>query len=846
MTTLMQDLKYGLRMLLKSPGFAVVVVLSLGLGIGANTAIFTLIDAVMLKTLPVENPEQLALFFDGSDEGTRISRGGMGTGERWRYYSYPLYEYLRDHNQFFQGICAFRLGEDRLSVSVQGARASSAQSTQKATGHLVSGNYFSVLGVNAILGRTLSPEDDRPGARPAAVISYGYWKSEFGGDPSAVGKVADLNGTPFTIVGVTPPEFFGERVRKSPDFWLPIATQPQVMLHDSYLNDSGVYWLNLMGRLKPGVTRQQAQAAATVQLRQFLTDLMGSHISDTDRKEIAKSYVELGSGGPGISGLRLNYSQPLRILMAFVALVLLIACANVANLLLARAAARQKEISMRLALGAGRGRLIGQLLTESLIMATLGGVLGALLAAWGVEILVTKFAGRTSPLNVHPDLRVLMFTLLVCALAAILFGLAPALRSTRVDLAPALRANTAAAGASGRRWSLGKALVSLQAALSLLMLFGAGLFVRTLQKLEAEDLGFNQQHVLLVSIDPRLAGYHPAQLAPFYQQLLDRVNALPGVRSASVAAYSPLSGTSRSTDITVQGYTPPPGADTDVNVNVVGWKYFATAGMPMLLGREFGPQDTPTSPKVAVVNATVAHDFFGKGNPIGRRFGFGGGDAKHSGDIEIAGVVADAKYRDVREKPQRMVFVPVLQAQGDEAYVSEVDIRTLGDPRVVASEVRGAINEINSGLSVTNVTTLSEQVHDWFDEERTISQLSSFFGLLALALASVGLYGVMAYAVARRTSEIGVRMALGARSADVRWMVLREALLLVLAGVAIGVPAALAASRLIASMLFGLTRWDPLTISAATLVLVAVAILAGYLPARRASRVSPMVALRYE
>jgi len=843
MATLIQDLKYGLRMLLKSPGFTAVVVLSLGLGIGANTAIFTLIDAVMLKTLPVEKPEQLALFFDGSDEGTRVSRGGMGTGERWRYYSYPLYEYLRDHNQFFQGLCAFRLGEDRLSVSLQGARSGS---THKAAGHLVSGNYFSVLGVNAIIGRTLSPEDDRPGARPSAVISYGYWKSEFGGDPSVVGRTADLNGTPFTIVGITPPEFFGERVRKSPDFWLPLATQPQVMLHDSYLNDSGVYWLNLMGRLKPSATRQQAQAAATVQLRQYFTDLFGSHLSEGDRKEIAGSYVKLAPGGPGVSGLRLNYSQPLRILMAFVALVLLIACANVANLLLSRAAARQKEISMRLALGAGRARLIRQLLSESLMMATLGGVLGALFAWWGVDILVTKFAGRTSPLNVHPDLAVLLFTLLICVLAAILFGLAPALRSTRVDLAPALKSNAGATAAPGQRWSLGKALVSLQAALSLLLLFGAGLLVRTLEKLETEDLGFNRQHVLLVSIDPRLAGYQPAQLAPFYQQLLDRVNALPGVRSASVAAYSPLSGSSRSTDITVQGYTSPPGTDTDVNTNVVGRKYFETARMPMLLGREFGPQDTATSPKVAVINATVARDFFGKGNPIGRRFGFGGGDTKHSGDIEIVGVVADAKYKDVRNKPTRMVFVPVLQAQGDEAFVNEVDVRTLGDPRAVVSEVRGVINEINPSLSVTNVTTLSEQVSDWFNEERTISELCSFFGLLALTLASVGLYGVMAYAVARRTSEIGIRMALGARSADVLRMVLREALLLVLAGVAVGIPAALAASRLIASMLFGLTPWDPLTISIATLALVAVAVLAGYLPARRASRVSPIVALRYE
>ncbi len=842
MGNLLQDVKYGLRMLLKSPGFTAVVVLSLGLGIGANTAIFTLIDAVMLKTLPVEKPEQLALFYNGPNEGMRVSRGGVGTGGRWDYYSYPLYEYLRDRNQFFQGLCAFRQGEDRLSVVVEGAPPGSSQ---KATDHLVSGNYFSVLGVNAILGRILSPEDDRPGARPAAVISYGYWKSEFGGDPKVVSKVADLNGTPFTIVGVTPPEFFGERVRKSPDFWLPIATQPQVMLHDSYLKDSGVYWLNLMGRLKQGATRQQAQAAATVQLRQFLAGLVGSDLSDHERKEIAKSYVELAPGGPGISGLRIDYSQPLHILMAFVALVLLIACANVANLLLSRAAARQKEISMRLALGAGRARLVRQLLTESLIMASLGGVVGALLASWGVRIMVANFVGRTSPLNVQPDLRVLAFTLLVCALAAVLFGLAPALRSTRVDLVPALKANTAAAGAPGRRWSLGKALVSLQAALSLLMLFGAGLFVRTLQKLEAEELGFNRQHVLLVSIDPRLAGYQPAQLAPFYRQLLDRVNALPGVRSASVAAYSPMSGTSSSSNIGVQGYTPPPGANMDVNVNVVGWKYFETAGMPMLLGREIGPQDTPASPKVAVVNATLAHDFFGKENPIGRRFGFGD-DVKHSGDIEIVGVVADAKYRDVRQKGQRMIFLPVVQMKEDAAYVSEIDVRTVGDPRAVASEVRGAIDEINSSLSVTNVTTLSEQVDHSLHEERTISELSSFFGLLALTLACVGLYGVMAYAVARRTSEIGIRMALGARSADVLWMVLREAMLLVLAGVAIGVPAALTASRLIASMLFGLTPWDPLTISAATLVLVAVAVLAGYLPARRASRVSPMVALRYE
>jgi len=843
MSTLFYDLRYGLRMLARNPGFTAVAVLTLALGIGANTAIFSLMNAVMLKVLPVQKPEQLVLFFEGSDEGMRISKGGIGEGGRWKYYSYPLYEYLRDHNQFFQGICAFRLGEDRLSVNVVGRP--SGESAPEVTGHLVSGNYFSVLGVNAILGRTLSPEDDRLGARPAAVISYGYWKQNLGGNPAAVGKVVDLNGTPFTIVGVTPREFFGERVRRSPNFWLPMVMQPQIMLHESFLKDPDIYWVNLMGRLKPGATRQQAQAGLTIQLRQFLTSQAGSQISQHERKEIEKSYISLAPGGPGVSGLRERYSEPLHILMGVVALVLLIACANVANLLLSRAAARHREISVRLALGASRVRLIRQMLTESLLMAGLGGALGALFAAWGVRILVSKFAGNSYGPDVTPDLRVLSFALAICALAAILFGLAPALRSTRVELAPALKAGSFSPGATGRRWSLGKGLVSFQAALSLLLLVGAGLFVRTLQKLEAEDLGFNRQHVLLVGIDARLAGYKPAQLAPLYQRLIDRVSALPGVRSASLAAYSPMSGNSNTSNISVEGYAPPPGQDMNIHLNVVGWKYFETAGTPMLLGREIGLQDTASSPKVAIINATMAHDFFGDQNPIGRRFGFGD-DPKHSGDIEIVGVAADAKFSNLRQKPEPMVFLPVLQMQGDAAYVWELDLRTVGDPRSAATEVRSALAGIDKGLPVTRLKTLSEQVDDSLEQERTISQLSSFFGLLALTLACVGLYGVMAYMVARRTSEMGIRMALGARSSDVLWMMLREGLFLVLAGIAIGIPAAIGAGHLVSSLLFGLTPSDPVTISLATLLLVAVAVLAGYLPARRASRVDPMVALRYE
>jgi predicted permease len=843
MSTLFYDLRYGLRMLARNPGFTAVAVLTLALGIGANTAIFSLMNAVMLKTLRVQKPEQLVLFFDGSDEGMRISKGGIGEGGRWKYYSYPLYEYLRDHNQLFQGICAFRLGEDRLSVSVVGRP--SGESAPEVTGHLVSGNYFSVLGVNAILGRTLSPEDDRPGARPAAVISYGNWKQNFGGDPAVVGKVVDLNGTPFTIVGVTPREFFGERVRRSPDFWLPMVMQPQITLQESFLKDPDMYWVNLMGRLKPGTARQQAQAGVTVQLRQFLTSQEGSQISQHERKEIEKSYISLVPGGPGISWLRERYSEPLHILMAVVALVLLIACANVANLLLSRAAARHKEISVRLAVGASRVRLIRQMLTESLLIAGLGGALGALFATWGVRILVSKFAGNSSGLNVRPDLQVLSFALAICALAAILFGLAPALRSTRVELAAELKTGSFSPGATGRQWSLGKGLVSFQAAVSLLLLVGAGLFVRTLEKLEAEDLGFNRHHVLLVGIDPRLAGYKPAQLAPLYQRLIDRGSALPGVRSASLAAYSPMSGNSNTSNISVEGYTPLPGQDMNIHTNIVGWNYFETIGTPILLGRGMGLQDSASSPEVAVINATMAHDFFGDQNPIGRRFGFGD-DPKHSGDIEIVGVAADAKYSNLRQKPELMVFLPVLQMQGNAAYVRELELRTAGDPRSAATEVRSALAGIDKGLPATSLKTLSEQVDDSLDQERTISQLSSFFGLLALTLACVGLYGVMAYRVARRTNEMGIRMALGARSSDVLWMVLREALFLVLAGIAIGIPAAIGAGHLISSLLFGLTPSDPVTISLATLLLVAVAVLAGYLPARRASRVDPMVALRYE
>ncbi|HXF38644.1 MAG TPA: ABC transporter permease [Blastocatellia bacterium] len=833
MLTLCQDLRYGARLLRKSPGFTSVALLSLALGIGANTAIFTLVNAVLLKSLPVSKPEQLVLFSDAPGEGMSV---GSPATDQWVRYSYPSYRYLRDRNDVFESLSAFRSGEARLSVQ------SGGEAAERAQGHLVSGNYFAALGANPLMGRTLTPDDDRPAASPATVVSYGYWKQHLNSDPSAVGRNVLLNGTSFTIVGVMPPEFFGIRVRRSPDYWLPVAFQPQIEMRESSLEDQRTYWLGLVGRLKPGVTIEQAQTGMNVLLHQFLTEQAGSSVTDERRKEIEGSFITLTSGARGISGLRFRYSEPLRMLMAIVGLVLLIACANVGNLLLSRSAARQMEISMRLALGANRGRLVRQLLTESVLLAVLGGAFGVLLAQWGVSALVTLVA-RTSPIDVRPDWLVLGFTVGVSLLAGILFGLTPALRASRSDLTTALKEKSARGTGGKLRMGLAPALIVSQVALSLVLLVGAGLFARSLLKLAHENLGFNRDNVLLVDVDPRLAGYKPAELIPRYRQLLERVGSLPGVQAATLATYSPISGTRRSSDVTVQGYIPQSEAeDLIVSDMMVGPSYCETLGLPVLLGREIGPQDTESSPKVAVVNQAFAEYFFHGENPIGRRFGFGD-EPKDSAEVEIVGVIGDAKYEDAREKPLRTVYRPILQVKD---YSANLEIRTQGDPLSMTSTVRSAIAQLDDKLPIVGVNSLEKQFADSLQQERLIAQLVSFFGLLALILACIGLYGVMANTVMRRTNEIGIRMALGAERARILWMVLRETLVLVFIGIAIGIPGAIVAARLVSTQLYGLTAADPLTLFAAAVVLIAVAALAGYLPARRASRVDPIVALRYE
>ena len=838
METLFKDIRYGIRGLLKRKGFAAIAVLTLALGIGANTAIFTLVNAVMLKSLPVHKPEELVLFSGATGEGTSVV-DAPPTGE-WQLFSYASYEYFRNHNQLFQDIAALRSGGSRLSVR----QADSQSGAARASGQLVTGNYFSLLGVRAMRGRVLTPDDDKPSAQPAAVISHRYWEKELNSDSGIVGKNFIINGANFTIVGITPPEFFGERVRRPPDFWMPLSFQPQIELRESYLANNQYYFLMVMGRLKPGVSLDQAQAATNLALRQFLTEQAGSEVTEERQKDIQNTYAALVEGKGGISGLRRAYSKPLQMLLAIVGMVLLIACANVGSLLLSRAAARKAEISLRLALGATRGRIVRQLLTESMLLAGLGGLCGVLLAQWAVIVLVGLVA-REAPLNTRPDAGVLAFTIGVSIVAGLLFGLIPALQASRTNLSSAMKEKTRIRSGF-LKFSLSSLMVVLQVGLSMVLLTGAGLFARSLVKLQSEDVGFDRSNLLLLGIDPRLAEYKPAQLATLYQQLIDRLGSLPQVKSVSMATYAPMSGTRRTSSVKVPGFTPQTSEELNVQDILAGPRYAETLGMPLLRGREIEIRDTAAAPQIAVVNETFAERYFKDQNPIGRSFTFDD-ETDKGAQIEIVGVVGDIKSDvDAREKPEATVYRPILQIQDGSAYSVTLHVRTLSDPTPLTSQVRQMINQIDPKLPIFGVTTMSDQLRQNLNQERLIAQLVSFFGALALILACIGLYGVMAHGVSRRTNEIGIRMALGARGGNIAWMVLRETLYLVLAGLAVGVPAAVLGARLISAQLFGMSPSDPMTLIAAAAVLTIVALLAGYLPARRASRVNPLNALRYE
>jgi predicted permease len=842
--TALQDLRYGVRMLAKSPGFTAVAVLSLALGIGANTAIFTLIDAVLLKMLPVRNPQELVLLRWSVPSGIPVGSHRVD-GNTWdengrnlgTSFSYPAFQQIRARNRAFTDVFAFTGLGDHVNVISKGEAG-------LARGQTVSSNYFSALGVQPTTGRMFVETDDRVGAPPVCVISDGYWKRRFGRDNSIAGKAISIAGVPFTIVGVTPPEFFGVQPGSAIDVWVPLSIKPLVApVSDKKFSDfasTDYWWVLIMGRLKPGVSERQAAAGLDVIFKQSATP----DVASPDKRILAS--LELTPASHGLDQLRRQFSRPLFILMGIVGLVLLIACANVANLLLARAKSRQKEIGVRLSLGASRGRLIRQLLTESALLASLGGALGLALAYWGSGLLITFIspANNKLSLNLSPDFRVLGFAAAMCLLTGLLFGLAPAWRATRVELTPALKQSTSGLSAGRLRLGLAKTLVIAQAALSLVLLFGAGLFVRTLVNLKNLDTGFDKDNLLLFGINPTTAGYKGPALNDFYARVQQRVAALPGVVSATASLHLLLSGSMRGNSIWVSGYNPKPGEELSVRVVPAGSNFFETMKIPLLRGRDFNERDNESAPKIAVVNQTLVKRYFANRDPIGQRIGWD----RESPAMEIVGVAKDAKYDSLRRDAAPTIYHPFRQANN--LNWMHYEVRTAGDPKTFIPDVRSAVAALDRNVPLFDLKTQTEQVDELLLRERLFAKLSSFFGLLALLLACVGLYGIMSYAVVRRTSEIGIRMALGARRADILGMVLQETLVLVTIGIALGIPASLMAARFAASvfsgLLYGLKATDVTTVVIAAVLLMAVAAFAGFLPARRASLVEPTVALRYE
>ena len=822
-----QDIRYGFRQLSKSPVLLAVAVLSLALGIGANTAIFTLIHAIMLQMLPVRDPGSPLLLYSGVSDG--VTSGDL-IGDA---ISYPFYQYLQAHNSALSELCAFRQGNDDVTMHVAGE---SDTRVEYASVHLVSANYFDVLGVGAAAGRVLRNTDDTRSSPPVAVMSYRFWDNRFHRDPAIPGKTIVLNGTPFTVAGIAAAEFFGERIRTAPDFWVPLSSEPQMLKREPLLDDANAFWLNFLARLKPGITRRAAEAELTAELHGFYLAQAGPHPSADAIHKIERVQITLQPGGGGISGLRYLYSKPLRVLMAVVALVLLIACANIATLLLARASARRPEFLCRLALGAPRIRLLRQVLTESILLSLLGGFAGALFAWCCVKTLILLL--HFDPVvRVRPDPAVLAFTLLLSILTGIVFGIIPAWKFSRLDLRP----SNVGGNTWRRRFGSTQMLITFQIALSLCLVVSAALLGRSLLELERQNIGFERNRILLVRTDAELAGYQQPQLADLYRNLSDRLIQLPGVQSAALARFSPVSGYSSSGSIAIEGNLPPPGKILNGWFLQVGPRFFATLRIPLLAGRPIDARDTAASTPVALVNQTFVNQYLQHLNPLGQHI-YHGSSARGTG-AEIVGVVADSKFYDLREHAEPMVFYPMSQ-QPVSGF--ELILRTAADPNGIAAEVRSALHQMNARLPMLEQQTLNQQLEHSLRQDKMITTLSSIFGLLALLLASIGIYGTLAYSAAGRTSEIGIRMAVGAQRADVVLLVLRDLVLVLVAGLTLGLLVAAVGTTWLRSFLFGVKPLDSLALAASVLLIAAVALTAGYLPAQRAARIDPMRALRHD
>jgi predicted permease len=837
--TLWQDIRYGLRMLAKNPGFTVVAVATLALGIGANTAIFSLVNAVMLQSIPVRNPQQLVVL-RWSAHAHPQNAGSSSYGDcqwtKWTdkvsgscSFSYPMFKEIRQHAEVFSGIGSFA-GPAQLDLTGNGT----ASITRA---EIVSGDYFQMLGVQAAAGRTIEPNDERPGAEAVAVLSYAYWQGAFGGAPNAIGKSIKLNGVPFTIVGVADAGFTRLTPGHTQDMWLPLSQIVPLRLHWGGGPDKDTtWWLTIVGRLKPGISQEHARANVSLLFRNEI-------IQEKQLKAEDSPEVTLTPAQKALSGIRNELEQPLFILMVAVGIVLLISCANVAGLLLSRAAAREKEIAVRLALGAGRGRVIRQLLTESVLLSFAGAALGVLLAYWGASALAAfASANRYSnfQINADPDIRVLALTVAVAALTGILFGLAPAFRGARVNVAPTLKENAGSMSGTSfggkRRFGLGSGLVVAQVALSLIVLAGAGLVVRSLSNLKAIDPGFDTQNVLQFGVNPTLTGYYKSdQVEPLYRELQGRLSGLPGVVSVSYSSDTLLDGGLWTSDVKVEGRTDKSTVETQMLA--VGPEFFSTMKIPVMTGRTMTREDSQSKREVAVVNKSFVKKFLENRAPLGLHFG--GNDPKDP-QYEIVGVVGDTKYAGLRDEIAPTAYIPLKD--GDAHFALRAGI----NPQTLLPAVRKVVSDLDDNLPVFDVRTQTERIDRLLFNERLLARLATLFGLLALVLACIGLYGLLSYEVARRTREIGIRAALGAQNRDVLRLVGTQALVLVALGVVLGIVAAMGVTRSLGSLLYGVQPSDPITFLAVCALLTIVGLAACYIPARRATRVDPLVALRYE
>jgi len=863
---MLRDFRYGVRMLFKARGFTFVAVISLALGIGANTALFSVVDAVLLKTLPVPEPERLALFEWQAGRPFRTNGmrgvfvGGSPDLRTASMFRYDIYEKMREARA---QSADSPLTDFFAFAPIYELTAVINEQAEVIKGQAVSGGYYAGVGVQPLIGRAITDADDNAAAPPVVVLGHRYWQERFGADPAVIGRQLKLNQSQFTIIGVTPPGFTGTlQVDQRPEVTVPVSFEPLLLGERTGMARSGkpgMWWLHLMGRLKPGATLEQARDSLNATFQTMALEVMPPPRKESDPAQLEpKDYPRLTaqSGSRGMMEMRKIYSKTIYGLFIVVGLVLLIACANVANLLLARAAMRGSEISIRLAVGAGRWRLVRQLLTESLVLAGLGGAVGVIFALWGKTALVAMADPHAGllPEGVDPSLswRVLTFTIIVSLLTAVLFGLIPAWRATSLDLATALKQSKRHTGTVSR---LSKGLVVTQVAVSLLLLVGAGLFIRTMYNLQRVNLGFNQEKLLIFAIEPRQGGYKDDRLVQFYNQLFERLDGLPGVRSATFGRIPLISHYMYNTNVLLPGETEKGGTEHTANRQMVRENYFSTMEIPLQSGRGFTPQDSAHAPRVAIVNQTFGSKFFPNEEVVGKRII----DTENKRELEIVGVVADTKYNSQRDDIEPLLYTSWLQ-EGEEIGEMYFALRSTGEPTALASSVRQVIQELDGNLPVMKVSSQAARSQESLGQERLYARLLGFFGGLALLLAAIGLSGVLGYSVAQRTNEIGIRMALGAQTANVLRLVIWQGMKLVLLGLVVGALTGYGLKRLLASQyfeprawqrevaeqLYGVTGSDPLTFAAVASLLTLVALAACWLPARRASRVDPLTALRHE